>query len=519
MAFELFGYKILSKSEDAKRFESTEMKRPDRGWGASDFKAFELRFDNIQLSQLYDYAYYSDTYRTIMNAKTRETFRNGGEWEPDFVRKCTNELCGKKFEAEIDTCDNCGATTREPDQFQLIFADKLILKANENGQNLLELYSSIDPDFHVIDNAYICIMKSYTYDSEGKIASGRIKEFVRADPLFMRKIISKQGIAGIDYYENKPFMVCPEHRDRRQMGEKCGDCGRKLYPAHFVVMNTANANTYYLAGEVIHKTMYTPTIFYGFPMALTVMWKIRTLLAMDQYMYQYYGGQKSPKGLAIIGTPNVDSAITQWDQYVEKVKNYPHMIFPLFVPSLSRDAQVSTSYIDFSRSLTDMQYVEARTEMINRVGAIFGVSPVFQADLSAAGGLNNEGLQITVTTRAIMHSQITYNDISDKLFRQLGVTDWHYKLKLPEEKDEMAELQLEAQKIANAQTMDSMGFEVELKPDGDFKYSNEKKEKPAPPVFPPQAPPQQTQAEAKRDEGEPPNPSEEVTANANENTA
>ena len=54
-------------------------------------------------------------------------------------------------------------------------------------------------------------------------------------------------------------------------------------------------------------------------------------------------------------------------------------------------------------------------------------------------------------------------------------------LKPPEEKDEMAEKQREAQEIANAEAMQRMGFEVKMTPDGEFIYSDKPEQVDSPP--------------------------------------
>jgi len=475
MAFSIGGWHIYSKAEQEAM--AGQVSRPDRGWGPSDFKAFEVRFDNINMAILYDYAYYSDTYRTIVNAITRETFRNGYECEPKFKSKCLT--CDKEFENDQPECSNCKAKTTEPSSLQLEKMKNWCKRINENNQSIIDLFQSIEPDFEILDNAYVVFIKRYAFDESGQIQSAEPVEVVRADPLYMRKIINKQGIQGRDFFTNTEIKVCPEHRDRAQNGSRCQDCGKWLYPAFYQQWNTDKAR-YFLPGEVLHKTKYTPTLFYGFPMALTVLTKIRTLMSMDNFMYQYYGGQKSPKGLALIRTSNTDSAQKAWEGFLQKAKSDPHGIYPLFVPTSGQASEKVLEYVDFARTLEEMQYTEARNEMVNRIGAIFGVSPIFQADLSSSGGLNNEGLQITVTTRAMESSQRLFNDMAAWIFEQLAIDDYEWKLNPPEEKDEMAELQREAQEIANAASHAALGFEVEKTPEGKFKYSETPKQAPQP---------------------------------------
>ncbi|MDD5323666.1 MAG: hypothetical protein PHD43_24315, partial [Methylococcales bacterium] len=468
MPINILGWNLSSPAEQVKSIEDGN--RVTRGWGNSDFLSMELKFDNVAMGALYDYAYFSDTYRTIINVLERETFRNGGKWKPRFVRKCLK--CGTEFETEMDECEFCGGTTRAPNPMQKKSFEPFLKSANANGQSFLDVLSSMDPDYHILDNGYIMFLKKYYYNDDGEIVSAKPVELLRGDPLYLRMIIDRKGRPGYDYYSEQRMLVCPEHRTRTQVGYKCGElgCGKRLYPAYF--KTEGEKTIFYLAGEVFHTTRYTKTIFYGFPMALTVIGKIKTLLSMDNFVWQYYSGQKSPKGILLVRTSNINSMNKVWDDFLTKAAANPHSVYPLFVPSTAApDTNKLFEYLDFMRSLEEMQYMEARTEMINRCGAPFGVSPIFQNDVSASGGLNNEGMQVTVSSRALEANQSVHNKVSRWVLDQIGVTDWDWILAPVEERDEMAELQKEALKIANASAMQSMGFDVSHKPDGTFKFS------------------------------------------------
>jgi len=186
---------------------------------------------------------------------------------------------------------------------------------------------------------------------------------------------------------------------------------------------------------------------------------------------QYYTGKKSPKGLLAVFTANTKSAMAAWEKFLQKTKEDPHSVYPLFVPpSSAKETGDPAKYIDFARSLEEMQYMEARTEMTNKIGAPFGVSPIFQNDLSTSGGLNNEGLEITITNRSMESAQKPHNAFLNFMREQLDVTDWTQKLGQPEERDEMADLQLEQQRILNAQGMALIGYDAKMNAEGEFDY-------------------------------------------------
>lgn len=419
--------------------------RPVRGWGASDTRTLEIKFDYAFLPLLYDYAYYSDILRTIISVKTREVFRRGYKIEQLNQKIQIDSLEKEKIE-------------------------KFLKRVNLNKQSILELLQSVHTDLEIVDNAYIVFLKKYEYNELGEIISSELIELIRADPVYMRKIIDSQGILGYDFYTRQQYFVCPEHREKAKKEQgNCEICGRKLYPAHFYTI-LGDKQIYYIENEVMHITLYTPTLFYGIPPILSVLTKVKTLLAMDQYINSYYSGQRSPKGLLAFNTTNVDSALNSWNEFVDKVANYPHQIHPIFIPKVGDEKGAEIQYIDFSRTLEEMQYTETRNELINRIGALFGVSPIFQSDISTSGGLNNEGLQILVTTRAVEHAQKVYDAFFDRLTEDLNIKTLKVRLITPEEKNEQYRLQLEAQKIANASAMVGLGYEAILDENNNFVY-------------------------------------------------
>ena len=79
-------------------------------------------------------------------------------------------------------------------------------------------------------------------------------------------------------------------------------------------------------------------------------------------------------------------------------------------------------------SLKEMDYVSVKDDLRDRVSAFYGVSKVFMADNTTSGGLNNEGMQILVTNRAVQKAQTVYNNyVFPFLVKQFGITDWDSK--------------------------------------------------------------------------------------------
>ena len=101
------------------------------------------------------------------------------------------------------------------------------------------------------------------------------------------------------------------------------------------------------------------------------------------------------------------------------------------------------------------------------------------AENTTSGGLNNEGMQILVTNRAVQKAQTVYNNyVFPFLIKQFGITDWQLKLPPSEEEDEIAVLRKREIEVAIAASIKNLGFEVEMDEDGQFTYTKPEPEEP-----------------------------------------
>ena len=122
-------------------------------------------------------------------------------------------------------------------------------------------------------------------------------------------------------------------------------------------------------------------------------------------------------------------------------------------------------------SLKEMDYVSVKDDLRDRISGFYGVSKVFMSDNSASGGLNNEGMQILVTNRAVEMAQTIWNNyVLPFVTKQFGVTDWELKLPPSEEEDEIAKLRKREIEVNNASSIKNLGFEIDMDDEGRFKY-------------------------------------------------
>ena len=467
------------------------------GFGFSGpFSGTGTRGANLALIPFYELNVSSPEYRTITTALKREMFRNGFEWEPDFQAKCPQ--CGKQFDYVAVQCDKCGAVPITPSKQKVDWWEKQFKKkVNDLGQSLKRVLEELEDDANIVDRAFLVLKKQYFFDFAGNMIpkETKVTELLRGSPVFFEPVVDNTARFG-HTTEGKVVLVCIEHRNsvyfddpEQRRTTHCPRCNKKLYKAFFKAVyaagsSTTNEEVYYIEDEVIMFSKYSSNPLAYWPVANTVYTKVTALLAMDDYINKYYSKQRPPKGVFLVNTRNIAGLQKTWEEVVERYRRDPHYISPIAVDSNSQRGQTA-QFIDFMNSLVDMQYTEARNEIRRSIGAVFGVEPIFQNDQSTSGGLNNEGLQVTVTTRAVEAGQQLYNEeVFPKLVKALGIVNWQLKLKPSEEQDEASDEQLALVKTQRAQLMQQLGLKVEeYIEDGskiDFKFSN----KPALPSLP-----------------------------------
>ena len=430
---------------------------------------------------LYEASRNSNELQIVFSSLKREILRNGCEFVPKYLSKCPQ--CDEEFDFETDECTKCGFETVEPNYAEVRLMETFFKEVNCAGQSLEEVIDECEDDFQTIDEAFMVLLKEYDLDSRGVIVSSEVKEIVRGSPVLFDLLSDSEGKLGFNEQGEKTF-VCPLHRDVLQVGDRittCPICGGALYRALYRENSeqagkpSNHSAVYYIEGEVIHESKYFPSRDRGYSPIIAVWNKVEALRAMDVYVKDYYSKQRPPKGLLFVNTTNTDDLTKAWENVLEKTKGNPHLIHPMAVQNDSKGT-VGAQFIDFMNNLTESQYVEVRQEFTSKIGARFGVMPIYQADLSQGGGLNNEGLQITVTNRAVEFGQGIWNKkMFPKLLKQFGIVDFDYELNPSEEQDEVAEVDLKLKKTQHAQMMQSMGYETELVvgDDFEFKFSQE----------------------------------------------
>jgi hypothetical protein len=440
----------------------------------------------ITLPALYAVSNENLILRTVITKLGQEVFRRGYYWEKKFRMKCVE--CEEEFQHEVESCPSCGGEVRKPDNDEKMYAKWLLEQENSMEQSFMQVLHEVERDLNIVDDAFLIMIKEYYVDEKtGEVQFYRVKELIRGDPIFMRIIADKRGVRGGRY------KICRIHRDQvAYPGQepKCQICGSRLVDAHYVNMAGSGKNQYFMKGEVIHLSKYNPGKLYGRSPVNTLWRQAMTLTAMDNYIYTAYQKRRIPKGIVSVTTDNLESMKSFWKGVDEKMERDPHYIPKVGIESSSGRGGVN--WVKFMDTLEEMQYIAVRDEIRNRIAAFYGVSSIFMIDNGKSGGLNNEGLQILVTNRAVEYGQKVYTDVLfPRMLRELDVNDWKLTLYPNEEEDEITRLRRDEMEVNLAQRMAMLGYEPELLEEGDRDVRFSYRKKPPQPEGQPEGQPQQ----------------------------
>ena len=457
-------------ADEKRRFSLTNLFRRSTPKPA-DRKVFNMGIQERETNHMmtgpiiYNIVNQSVIARTCVTQLKQEVFRRGYIWEKSFESRCNT--CGKEHQRPVMECPTCKSTDlSSPDPKQKEYAEKFIEGyVNKSEQLFIDVFQELEDDLNIMDDAYIVLVKEYFIDGNGKIRMHRVKELYRGDPVTMFIYSDELGRRG-----TKGF-TCVNHRNvvHTDPHELCEICNSNLFPIHYV--NRVNGqDQYFLKGEVLHFSKYSPSRLYGMSPVITLFNAIMTLIAMENYVNQSYTKSRMPRGLLAVQTRNMDSMRSFWRSVKEKMETDPH-----FIPVMGIEAESgkgAVEWIKFMDSLKEMDYVSVKDDLRDRISAFYGVSKVFMADNTTSGGLNNEGMQILVTNRAVQKAQTVYNNyVFPFLVKQFGITDWKLKLPPSEEEDEIAVLRKREIEVNIAASTKNLGFEVDMDEDGNFTFT------------------------------------------------
>ena len=344
---------------------------------------------------------------------------------------------------------------KKPNYSQRRRMDSFIKDSNIWNQSLEEVLRTVWFDINSIDDSFVLVNKEYTLMEDGTLYSKPV-EIRRMNPGMMEWDLDFEGLP-----KNSHFM-CPIHREDTMEVEEgdCSECGYMLIPTMYRYYYQGQV-LYYFEHEVIHESKFMPSETFGYSPVLTLWQKILTIRGMDRVLYRYFHERRTPSSLLLVSTDDAESLRREREALNAEMRNDP-----AYVPIVAVSTKQARGRVDMVRlfhTLQEMEYLPVREEIRERISALWGVTPIWQASNDAASGLSLQSQQLVVMSRVVESDQrLIQEKILPKITEAFGITDWLLELQQPEEKAEVTRISFAQQRISAVNMLVSMGFTVEL---------------------------------------------------------
>ena len=410
-------------------------------------------------------------------------FRQELFYEPAFARRCDD--CEMDFEEDLEECPICQGETREPDKEQEKLAKQWLEYVNTNHMTLQQFCRILTDKALTYDDAFILKLFDYKVNMETAEIDWEethLKEFWLGSTERIRLIFDeayqKTGYVKDDQGNKHGFFTCLLHRETLFQTEgRCTHKGCKL-PLHPVVavgMDINGMPTHgYLDNEVLHWSPRNPSEGYGFSRVATLMTLIRTIAAMDDQQRLIYAFDRPLKGFVWFNTENQESLQAQFRKEEAIRGRNPHYMPKFAIQSQSKSG--GAGFVPLTPTYDELQNIEQRKDLYRRIWSAWEVEPIFMADTSSGGGLNNEGRQLTVNLQAVEANQSDWHEVLFPWMQKaIGLTDYNYRFPTPAEKDEAADTLLRQTNLTMRMMIEQFGGEVEVTNEDtwEFKITND----------------------------------------------
>ena len=310
-------------------------------------------------------------------------------------------------------------------------------------------------DINSIDDMFLYIVKEYSVMDDGTVRSKPI-EIRKMNPGFMEWDLDTEGLP-----KNVHFMCYIHREDSIQEEEgKCTECGSDLIPTMYKYYYHGT-ELYFFEHEVIHESKFLPSETYGYSPILTLLFKIMTIRGMDAVLYRYFYERRTPSSLLLVSTDDAE-ALRREREFI----NTEMRRDPSYTPIVAVSTKNQRGRVDMVRlfhTLQEMEYMPVREEIRERISAMWGVTPIWQASNDAASGLSLQSQQLVVMSRVVESDQrLLKEKILSKIIESFGINDWILELQQPEEKAEVTRISFAQQRISAVNMLVQMGFTVSL---------------------------------------------------------
>ena len=347
---------------------------------------------------------------------------------------------------------------KKPDYSERRRIEPFLDDCNIWNQSLEEVLRMCWFDINAIDDMFIHIVKEYTVLDDGTVRSKPV-EIRKMNPGFMEWDLDTDGLPKNSHY------MCYIHREdsvQEEEGE-CEECGCDLIPIMYKYYYHGT-ELYFFEHEIIHESKFMPSETYGYSPILTLLFKIMTIRGMDAVLYRYFYERRTPSSLLLVSTDDAE-ALRREREFI----NVEMRRDPSYTPIVAVSTKNQRGRVDMVRlfhTLQEMEYLPVREEIRERISAMWGVTPIWQASNDAASGLSLQSQQLVVMSRVVESDQrLLKEKILTKVIEAFGINDWVLELQQPEEKAEVTRISFAQQRISAVNMLVQMGFTVELESD------------------------------------------------------
>lgn len=374
--------------------------------------------------------------------RSRDLYRNQFPIiAPRFEKLCRD--CGTEYDDEdVTECEVCGSDDlRTPDKQQRTDAHQFFKHVNKEGQSLQELYQSLDNDAGRL-GGWVHLVR-YNYGVLNGAVMQEPTELVRADPKRVKPVVDENGRIGGYWY------ACPIHREDydREAGacEKCGADKREVFFAETEgVGRTQEVRAVYFEDEVIDYAAFNERLSgHDWLSPVEHLWKRQAILEwMNSYAAAFFDDKNTeryPGRLLILHTSNAKAVEKQLAEAQDEADQDPYANGVLY-NEIPRDGNATgdqAQVIDLMNDELMGQAPDLKDDFKSDIRSVYGQVDVQDSELEDAGGLNNEGLQLSVRDDYLASEHQSLRDGPlQKLMRVLGFDDYEIRFVPVDQPDE-----------------------------------------------------------------------------------
>lgn len=414
---------------------------------------------------------------TIISRSVTEIFRYGIDFEPAFVKKCTN--CGHEYQNNVSVCPYCNSRALiRPDESQKDYfvrpdGTSFIDEVNENGQSLKDLCRSYADAQYQNNQAYLLVITGDVIDSETKhLEHSYPLEFISVDPKYVRFLYDETAEPGnlFGFTMDDRHMLIPLSKDPKALNAYTPD-GKTLYPAFWQVGSAPGASGElwaYTKDEIYTNHWFKQTLIYGVPQWYSIEDDLLAYHYIEKHNLQRYKYGYVRKILVFPGFS--DEVMRNVAKGVQEVLAKSDLSIPIvgLPPQPAGTGELRAQTLDLgTENISELMQV--KNDIRDRLCAHIGVPNLFVGDVSASGGMNNESQQITTFDRYLMDKYDYCDDMLDWILSWFPkITDWKLRVVRPSKGDQENKRLLE--QIQVAQGFKNLGFGITYS-NGEFTYT------------------------------------------------